>query len=142
MSSGVTVRVAKIQLSIFRRSQKQVRVERSGQSSEEPKQQIEEQMTFHWQRVRMGISRNTAWKHIHFEMSVNISLNFSRSMELQELLGRSNNCLSEEDYHVKSRRHVGVWDDTCIVMIGPTTHHELFMVNKMILIIRQFLNNL
>ena len=76
MSSGVTVRVAKIQLSIFRRSQKQVRVERSGQSSEEPKQQIEEQMTFHCQRARMGISRNTAWKHIHFEMSCEYQFEF------------------------------------------------------------------
>ena len=104
MSGGVIVRVTRIQLSILRRSQKQVRVERSMQSNEEPKQQIEKHMTFHCQRVRMGISRKTTWKHIH-EMSVNISLNFSRSMELQELHGRSNYCLTEEDYHVKSRRH-------------------------------------
>ena len=41
MSSGVIVRVARIQLSILRRSQNQVRVERSVQSNEEPKQQID-----------------------------------------------------------------------------------------------------
>ena len=29
-------------------------------------------------------------------------------MELQELHDRSNYCLTEEDYHVKSRRHAGI----------------------------------
>ena len=99
MSSGVIVRVTRIQLSILRRSQKQVRVERSMQSNEEPKQQIEKHMTFHCQRVRMGILRKAVCKHIQFEMNVKISLNFNRS----------NCCLTEEDYHEKCRRHAGIW---------------------------------